>query len=80
VVVTNSHGIKTSLARYSDNILTVNPSIESLKDAIGAGARLASNEALRFSNYSRNRLLRSWRPALEDTVQRLTSMFQGKAI
>ena len=80
VVVTNSHGIKTSLARYSDNILTVSPSVDSLKDGIRAGARLACDETLRFWTLSHNQLLRSWRAALEGTVQRLTSMFQGEAI
>jgi len=78
VVVTNTHGIKTSLTRYSDNILTVSPKIDSLKDAIGAGARLACDESLRFSNYSRNRLLRDWRAALQETVQQLTPMPQER--
>ncbi len=78
VVVTNTRGIKTSLTRYSDNILAASPKVEALKNALGAGARLACDEALRFSNYSRNRLNRNWRLALEKTVQHLTSLAQGK--
>jgi len=73
VVVTNTRGVKTSLVRYSENILVAKPSVESLRDALGEGAVLARDEQRRFANYSRNRFLRSWRSALEPTIQHLTS-------
>ncbi len=72
VVVTNTHGLKTSLAQYSENILTVKPTVDSLKNGMEAGARLACDEALRFANYSHNRLLRNWRTAFEPAVRHLT--------
>jgi hypothetical protein len=80
VVVTNTHGIKTSLIRYSENILCASPSVQSLEDAIGAGVTLACDETVRFGNFSRNKLLRNWRSALEETVQQLASMVQEKGI
>lgn len=78
VVVTNTRGVKTSLVRYSENILAAKPSVESLRDALGEGALLARDEQRRFANYSRNRFLRSWRIALEPTVQHLIPMNQSK--
>ena len=80
VVVTNTRGIKTSLHRYSDNILCANPSAQSLADAIGTGIKMACNETVRFGNYSRNKLLRDWRSALHGTVQQLASILQEKEI
>jgi hypothetical protein len=78
VVVTNTRGVKTSLECYSENILTAAPSVEGLRIAIEAGARLACDEELRFANYSRNRFLRSWRTALEPVIRNLASMNQGR--
>ncbi len=80
VVVTNTRGLKTSLHRYSDNIICANPSVQSLANAIGAGINQASDEAVRFGNYSRNKLLRDWRSALDGTVQQLASMIRDKEI
>lgn len=78
VVVTNTRGIKTSLDRYSENIFCANANTQSLTDAIGAGVKLACDEDARFANYSRNKLLRNWRSALEGTVQELAAMLQDK--
>lgn len=80
VVVTNTRGLKKSLTRYSENILCASPSVQSLEDAIGAGVKLACDETTRFANYSRNKLLRNWRPALEGTVQQLASRIQDRKI
>ena len=78
VVVTNTRGLKTSLNRYSENIFCANVSARSLRDGIGDGIKLACDETARFDNYSRNRLLRNWRSAFENTVQELASMLQDK--
>lgn len=78
VVVTNTRGLKTSLNRYSENIVCADVNARSLKDGIGDGIKLACDETARFDNYSRNRLLRDWRSAFERTVQELASMLQDK--
>jgi hypothetical protein len=80
VVVTNTRGLKTSLRRYSDNILCANPRAQSLANAIREGINLAYDEARRFGNYSRNKLVRDWRSALHGTVQQLASMLQNGEI
>jgi hypothetical protein len=80
VVVTNTRGLKTSLRRYSDNILCANPRAQSLANAIREGIKLACDEARRFGNYSRNKLVRDWRSALHGTVQQLASMLQNGEI
>ncbi len=71
VVVTNKRGVKTSLSRYSDNVLCAEPTVEALKDELAKASSLAQDEHTRFENYARNRMLRDWRTALEPIVQQL---------
>ena len=71
VVVTNRHGAKTSLARYSDNILCVEPTVEGLKRGIADAIGLAADGPRRTANHARNRLGRDWEVALEPVLQRL---------
>jgi SAM-dependent methyltransferase len=71
VVVTNRHGPKTSLARYSDNILCVEPTVEGLKCGIADAIRLAADGPRRRANHARNRLERDWGDAFEPVLQRL---------
>jgi hypothetical protein len=77
VVVTNRHGLKTSLSRYSDNILCVEPTVEGLKRGIAEGIRLATNDSARAANYARNRIPRDWRSAFEPVLQRLLTLPAG---
>jgi hypothetical protein len=77
VVVTNSNGNKQSLSRYSDNLICVEPSLESLRSGIEKAVALASNEEQRFANYSRNGFLRDWSVALDSVVQRLSDSILG---
>ena len=60
VVVTNQCGIKTSLARYSENIVCVEPSVEGLKDGLSQGAAIVADENVRLVNYSHNNIVRDW--------------------
>ena len=78
VVVTNTRGNKTSLDRYSENILCANAGVDSLRNGLAQGVKLACDETARFGNYSRNKLFRDWRSALEGTVQELASIIQEK--
>jgi hypothetical protein len=71
VVVTNRHGPKTSLSRYSDNILCVEPTIEGLKCGIADAIGLAVDGPRRRANHARNRLGRDWEAAFEPVLQRL---------
>lgn len=74
VVVTSRRGRKTSLDRYSDNILCVEPKVEKLQEGIGQAINLASDDALRFENHARNRIARDWTIALEVVLQRLAPL------
>ncbi len=78
VVVTNKRGLKTSLARYSDNILCAEPSAEALKNEIAIASKLACDDRVRFENYSRNRIPRDWRVTLEPVIQHLALMFRNR--
>jgi len=71
VVVTNRHGSKVSLARYSENIICVEPTVDGLKRGIADAIELAADEPRRAANHARNRLARDWQVALEPVLQRL---------
>ena len=71
VVVTNRHGPKTSLARYSDNILCVDPTVEALKRGIADAIALAADGPRRAANHAGNHLGRDWEIALNPVLQRL---------
>jgi hypothetical protein len=74
VVVTNTSGIKTSLARYSENILCVDPSVGGLKEGIRCAVALASDEVVRSANYARNGITRDWSASLEPVVRRCAEL------
>jgi hypothetical protein len=69
VVVTNRCGIKTSLARYSGNILCAEPSVDGLKEGLRRAIAIADDEALRSANYARSGIMRDWPAALEPAVR-----------
>ncbi len=68
VVVTNTHGIKTSLTEYSSNIFCSDATVDGLKSALRTGAQLAQDRAARFRNYTENRLSRDWASSLEPVL------------
>jgi len=70
VAITNSCGLKTSLAQYSENILCVAPTIDNLQQAIRQASEIALNEQVRSANYARNRMKRSWTESFEPVLQR----------
>ena len=70
VAVTNRSGSKTSLTRYSGNILCVNPSVIELKSAIADAVGIASNNDLRGANYTRSMIARDWNDSFEPVVHR----------
>lgn len=74
VVVTNRRGLKTSLARYSENIISADPTVEGLTAGLRSAVAIASNESVRTTNYSRNRLNRDWNVALEHVVRRIAGL------
>ncbi len=63
VVVTNSYGRKTSLARYSHNILCVEPSVEALVEGLRDGVGLAMDTTRRQANFAASSFERDWRQA-----------------
>ncbi len=79
VVVTNRRGMRTSLARYSDNILCAEPTIDALKKEVGNAIRIASNDDIRCANHLRSRFIRDWTVALQPIVERL-AMFADEGL
>jgi len=71
VVVTNTHGPKTSLERWSRNIITAPPSIDGLCEALRRGAMLAQNAPLRMENYRSDHISRDWEASLRPALDRL---------
>jgi hypothetical protein len=70
VVVTNICGLKTSLTRYSANILTVGPRADDLCRGLARGAALMRDEPRRAANYAASRIARDWRATLELALDR----------
>src|SRR5664279_2643694 len=78
VVVTNRRGIKSSLSRYSDNIICAGLGVGSLVEAIHAAAKLVSDETAKSSNYAGNSMFRDWNVALEPVVQRMAVLIRSE--
>jgi hypothetical protein len=68
LVVTNQHGAKTSLQRYSDNIVCVDRSVASLKEAIRAAVHRVPGQPLNHGLVQSNR---SWDAALSAINSRI---------
>jgi hypothetical protein len=69
VVVTNAHGHKTSLARYSENILCVDGSVDGLVQGIADAVALAADAPRRTANYEKSGLLRDWAASFEPVLR-----------
>jgi hypothetical protein len=61
--------LKTSLTRYSSNILCVSPAATELKRGIADAVAIASDNDLRVANYTRSNIARDWNDALEPALQ-----------
>ena len=70
VVVTNRFGAKTSLARYSENILCADLDPAAMLAALAEGLRLAEDTAERRRRFARQQLATDWAAALEPVVRR----------
>lgn len=67
VVVTNTYGIKQSLASYSGNLLTAEPTVSALVTALGSALTLVDRPE-RAHNFASMTLNRSWENALHDVI------------
>lgn len=77
VVVTNTCGLKQSLASYSRNIITVPPSVQDIRRGLAEAVTLALDEPRRRLNYSESHIQRDWRGTLETTVQACATWVEG---
>ncbi|GJD39818.1 MULTISPECIES: class I SAM-dependent methyltransferase [Methylobacterium] len=68
VAVTNSYGLKQSLATYSDNLICAEPTVDALLEALRSGVSLVQNGPDRSANYERQGLKRSWEQSLASTL------------
>jgi hypothetical protein len=71
VVVTNMYGRKTSLERYSKNIICVGTTVDDLVGGIGHAVELATDWPTRNENYVNSGLLRDWTLSFVRVVNRL---------
>jgi Methyltransferase domain len=60
IVVTNTHGPKLSLEKWSHNIICAPPSVAELSDALRRGAVLADDIAHRAANVAADHIPRDW--------------------
>jgi len=70
IVVTNRHGPKQDLSRYSRNIICVECEVEALIEGLREGVALARSPR-RQSNFRENSLNRSWDEAFRPIVRQL---------
>lgn len=64
VVVTNTHGPKTSMEQWSRNILAVPSSVIALAEALHQGAKLAEDMQQRVDNCAADNIARDWEATL----------------
>ena len=74
VVVTNTCGVKTSLANYSENIICAKPTIAGLSGGLREAVAIVANEPLRAANFARNKIKRDWAETLEHAIGRCTEL------
>ena len=71
VVVTNRHGVKQDLDRYSRNILCADPEPAALVDALGRGIALVADTEQRERHRRDSPLGSSWQSALIPSIDRV---------
>ena len=69
IAVTNQHGIKQDLSRYSNNIICKRADVESLLQGIEEAIILSDSEHLRLENYKNNKLLKDWEKSFECVLE-----------
>lgn len=69
VVVTNRCGVKTSLDRYSANIICATPSVPGLTHGIRLGLAIVADERLRVANFESSRIMRDWPTTLDGALR-----------
>ena len=74
VAVTNKYGLKTSLERYSKNIICVDTSVDDLVQGLARAVQLASDWPLRRENYENSRMLRDWTLSFDRVLDRIAGM------
>jgi len=78
-VLTNMHGLKTDLSRYSRNILLEQPDAASLGRGIARLVALARDHATRSANVQTDHICRDWKLSLAAVVERLAGHFTEAA-
>jgi len=68
VVVTNTHGPKTSLRQWSRNIISTPLGMDSLRDGLRQGVALSQNFEQRAANYAEDDIPRAWEPVLRPAL------------
>jgi len=71
VVITNAHGPKTSLTRWSRNIIVAPPTVAALGAALQRGVPLARDTAQRAKNCAADHIPRDWEAELDPVLGRL---------
>jgi hypothetical protein len=71
IAVTNRHGPKTSLSRYSKQILCVEPGIEQLKQGIAQAVALSDDPTRRETD---DRINRDWETALAPVLKHVSQV------
>ena len=74
-VLTNRHGIKTDLSRYSDNILMANTDRASLVAGLARLAERAADDEARAAARAADGICRDWSATLEETVSRIADHY-----
>lgn len=69
IAVTNQHGIKQDLSRYSNNIICKRADVESLLQGIEEAIKLSEDEWLRLENYKNNKLIKDWEKSFEHILE-----------
>jgi hypothetical protein len=69
VVVTNTHGSKTSLEEWSRNIIAAPPGVSALCDALRDGVKLARDTEQRFANCAADNIPRDWEAELRPVIE-----------
>lgn len=71
-MVTNRHGLKQELDRFSKNIICADSDVASLLAALRAGAALARDKERRLANYRNSTFSRDWSASFRDVVAALS--------
>lgn len=74
VVVTSTHGLKTSLEQYSRNIICAAPTVAALKRAIALAVSLSADNERREANLDHDMIGRDWESSFASVLARMSSL------